>query len=202
VLRSGLLAAETQRDQTLLRLEKLRMALADSQEEQLRVALQQDTAAAAGAEAGSVQQQGTPTKSGAGNNSMGGSGQHQLLDGVAGDVGVVASLRARVSELEAELRQVRSLQRITSHALVRGMSSAGMSVRNSCTGRAGNTAGGAAGPQSHQLLHMSGLAVSLDGVTLDEEEEDEGAGSPVTPAKQPDGLLQDSFMVGVRPLDL
>eukprot|EP00775_Hariotina_reticulata_P005026 gene5026-5268_t len=182
VLRSGLLSAETQRDQTLLRLEKLRMALAGSQHEDLKAVLQQDAAAAAGVAAG--------------DGSVGGSGQQQqLLNEVADDVGIVASLRGRVSELEAELRQVRSLQRITSHALVRGMSTAGMSVRNSYTGHAGHTAGGAAGPQSHQLRHMSGLAVSVDGTALEEEEEeDEGAGSPVTPAKQPDDLLQDSYM--------
>lgn len=138
LLRTGLLSAETQRDQLLLRLQALHAAAAASSDPAMQAALSQDAQAAAvaarEAHAGDAQPAGSPagdaaalaaaeaaaatdeSPSGAdaaptaADVKATGDSVQQEQDATAGllaDVGVVASLRARVSELESELRQVR-----------------------------------------------------------------------------------------------
>jgi hypothetical protein len=202
-----MLSAETERDQALLRLEALQQALAASGDEAVKAALQQDAATASGrgpSIAGDMQQDATAAA---------GEQQQQPAGGIVGELGVVAGLRARVSELEAELRQVRSLQRMTSSVLVRGMSSGGMglgraSVRGSRTrgnSTAGSTAagGGSLGHRGGSSRHGSpplphaaaGLGITLEGVSL--EEEDVDACSPMTPARQAADELDEPLVVSV-----
>lgn len=117
LLRSGLVTAETQRDQVLLRLQALQAAAAASTDPAMKEALLQDTeAAAAAAEAPSSssaavgQPAGEAAAGAAGATAEGGSGSAAPAAGLLAEVGVVQGLRARVAELEAELRQVRWLQ--------------------------------------------------------------------------------------------
>ncbi|WIA39358.1 hypothetical protein OEZ86_005467 [Tetradesmus obliquus] len=208
VLRSGMLSAETERDQALLRLEALQLALAASSDDAVKAALQQDAAAAAGRPASSI----GGSQADAALDPTAAEQQQQPAGGIMGDLGVVAGLRARVSELESELRQVRSLQRMTSSVLVRGMSSGGMGLgRASVRGarargssNAGSGGAAAAGAGAHgnrgNSRHGSpphphaaaGLGISLEGVSL--EEEDEDACSPMTPARQAADELDEPLM--------
>jgi hypothetical protein len=207
VLRNGMLSAETERDQALLRLEALQQALAASSDDAVKAALQQDAAAASGRAASSA---GDSQPDAAASATAG--EQQQPAGGIIGELGVVAGLRARVSELEAELRQVRSLQRMTSSVLVRGMSSGGMGLgrasvrgaRGRSSSAAGGTAAGAGalgnrGSSRHgspPLPHAAaGLGISLDGVSL--EEEDVDACSPMTPARQAADELDEPLVVSV-----
>lgn len=211
VLRSGMLSAETERDQALLRLEALQLALAASSDDAVKAALQQDAAAAAGRPASSI----GGSQADAALDPTAAEQQQQPAGGIMGDLGVVAGLRARVSELEFELRQVRSLQRMTSSVLVRGMSSGGMglgraSMRGARARGSSNAGGGgaaAAGAGAHgnrgNSRHGSpphphaaaGLGISLEGVSL--EEEDEDACSPMTPARQAADELDEPLVVSV-----
>jgi hypothetical protein len=100
LLRSGLVTAETQRDQVLLRLQALQAAASASTDPAMKEALTQDTEAAAAA---ADRPAGDAAAAGA--DGPGGSNAAPAV-GLLAEVGVVQSLRARVAELETELRQV------------------------------------------------------------------------------------------------
>lgn len=101
LLRSGLVTAETQRDQVLLRLQALQAATSASTDPAMKEALTQDTEAAAAA----ADRPAGDTAAAAGAEGPGGSSTAPAV-GLLAEVGVVPSLRARVAELETELRQV------------------------------------------------------------------------------------------------
>lgn len=114
----------------------------------------------------------------------------------------MANLRSRVSELEAELRQVRSLQRMTSSVLVRGMNSGSISGigmgRSSGRGsrsRPGSHSGNSLVNKAAAISTRSGsppLAVTLEGVSV---EEDIDACSPMTPTRPAEDELDEPLMV-------
>ncbi|KAF8064520.1 KIN4A [Scenedesmus sp. PABB004] len=175
----------------LLRLEVLQRALAASADEAVRAALRQDAAAvAAAARAAEAGDGGDATSPGAGGDAPADCGEGaEPPPPPGGELGVVAGLRARVSELECELRQVRSLQRMTSHALARGMGSAGGAPRGGRPGgararggaaRPGGAPGGARGgasPGGSPALRLE----EEEGLSI--EDEDADACSPLTPAR-------------------
>lgn len=112
LLRSGLVTAETQRDQLLLRLQALQAATAVSTDPAMKEALAQDReAAAAAAEppSGSSEAAGEAAAAAAVDAGAGAGGSAAPATGLSAEVGVVQSLRARVAELETELRQVRTI---------------------------------------------------------------------------------------------
>lgn len=115
LLRSGLVTAETQRDQLLLRLQALQAATAVSTDPAMKEALAQDReAAAATAEPPSGSSEGAGEAAAAGGaGEAGAGGSAAPATGLLAEVGVVQSLRARVAELETELRQVRTLCVVT-----------------------------------------------------------------------------------------
>jgi hypothetical protein len=145
-LRERLLAAETARDSARLRLRQLRQAVADGGGSAALSALH------TGALDGTLMRASTPeggggTEGGAGSGSPGaargraseassatelpgGGGAAAAAAGdeadadAEGDVDVVAEMRARISELEAELREARSLQRAQSTMLRAGTADA------------------------------------------------------------------------------
>jgi hypothetical protein len=112
LLRSGLLTAETHRDQLLLRLQALQSAASASSDIAMKEALAQDTQAAAAAAEGPPSSP-TAAARAAAEAAVGGSGGagggEAPAAGLLAEVGVVQSLRARVAELETELRQVRTM---------------------------------------------------------------------------------------------
>eukprot|EP00879_Flechtneria_rotunda_P023773 GHRR01025170.1.p1 GENE.GHRR01025170.1~~GHRR01025170.1.p1 ORF type:complete len:421 (+),score=129.11 GHRR01025170.1:374-1636(+) len=187
LLRTGLLTAETQRDQALLRLEDLHKSLTAVQNDDVKAAIQKDTVAAAGMGAGQPGQtdQSSPSTTAAKPFSP-----RAGVDGdaaspaaaSAGELGIVASLRARVSELETGLRQARSLQRMTSSVLMRGMGGSvpgGIPARNCGTGsvmRSSRVARSSNNFGTHSLAAAGMLAITADDL--------EEACSPMTPARQ------------------
>lgn len=120
LLRSGMVTAETQRDQGLLRLQALQASAAASSDPAMQKALAQDSKAAAAAAAAAQGHASSPTaedKAAAATEAAdespanAGSGASpsaagQEAGGLLAEVGVVQVLRGRVAELEAELRQV------------------------------------------------------------------------------------------------
>lgn len=215
LLRTGLLDAETQRDQTMLRLEALQQALAASGDNSIKAALQQDAAAAAAvaapAQPGASAAASSATVSEQQQQQEGAEQPHAALAsdvdgaaaataaasapaGVASNMGVIASLRARVLDLEAELRQARSLQRMTSNVIARGISvGGGLGSRAASTARVSAAGNKASRPADGHQLAMQNLAVVLSGVTV--EHEDLGACSPMTPARQIADELDEPLMV-------
>lgn len=109
LLRSGLLTAETHRDQLLLRLQALQSAASASSDIAMKEALAQDTQAAAAAAEGPPSSPAAAARAAAeaAGSATGAAGAEAPAAGLLADVGVVQSLRARVAELETELRQVR-----------------------------------------------------------------------------------------------
>lgn len=114
LLRSGLTTAETQRDQLMLRLQALQAAAAASSDPAMKEALAQDAEAATAAEQRAhspctADKAAVPAGASEGANASGtaagGEGEAPST-GLVADIGVVQTLRARVSELETELRQV------------------------------------------------------------------------------------------------
>jgi len=111
LLRSGLTTAETQRDQLMLRLQALQAAAAASSDPAMKEALAQDAEAATAAErrarspCTADKAAGAAEGANARGTAAGGEGEAPST-GLLADVGVVQTLRARVSELETELRQV------------------------------------------------------------------------------------------------
>lgn len=119
LLQSGLLTAETQRDQLLLRVQALQAAAAASTDPAMKEALVQDTQAAAVAAepAASPASNSEQAAAGAspGSNAAASVPAAAAATGVVAEVGVVQTLRARVAELEAELRQVRQVTCVGCH---------------------------------------------------------------------------------------
>lgn len=206
LLGSSLLHAETERDQVMLRLEALQQALADSSDATVKTALQQDAAAARaaaaspgakaaeGAEAGPDQQQDAQQ---ADSSAVSSSCETAVAaaSAVAGNMGVIANLRARVLELETELRQARSLQRMTSHAIARGMSAGGGLVSRTSTMRMSGAGNKPNRPSEGHHLAMQHLAAAIGGVTV--EDEDLDPYSPLTPARPVSDELDEPLMVSM-----
>ena len=129
-LRGNLLTAETQRDTHLLHLQRLQKAVAESTDENMKEIAAQEQAAARAA---------CPGDAAAGGHAA------------DAEVDIIATLRARVAELEQEARQVKMLHRMTSNVLSRG-NSMGPSRLASWSGR------------QPALSHLGSLAGALPAI--------------------------------------
>ncbi|GBF91684.1 kinesin family member heavy chain [Raphidocelis subcapitata] len=182
-LRERLLAAETARDSARLRLQALRAtAGAGDARPSSRASDAPAAEAGDGAEA-------APGARGAAPEA--GAVDEELVEA---DVDVIAELRARICELEGELRQARSLQRAQSSMLRSGANDGvAAAAAAAVTGRRGvrggglrSTSGGGAGAGSlpgSRFTSAGGFLGAPGALVPDEDDGD--ASTPLTPAQRP-----------------
>ncbi|KIZ01228.1 kinesin family member 3/17 [Monoraphidium neglectum] len=205
-LRERALAAETARDSARLRLRAMKQAAVDAGYEKLSAlhtgasegascggaaALADGAASAAAGMGGGPAADGgdAEASAGAANSSAVMAAAASQDDDVSldADVDVVAELRGRIAELEAQLRQARSLQRAQSSMLRSGAADgvAAAAVAAAAAGgagrrRAGSAAGGGAGAvgPSRYASSAGAAATALDVL-------DCGGSPPLSPAHRP-----------------
>ncbi|KAI8464754.1 MAG: hypothetical protein J3K34DRAFT_525930 [Monoraphidium minutum] len=201
-LRERLLAAETARDSARLRLQALRQAAADASHGGALQAAGSDASALAGG-AGAAEAAAAGGGAAAGGDApAGGDADGALLPAAAAggaaalaaedggaeaeaeaDVDVVAELRGRISELEAQLRQARSLQRAQS-SMLRSTATDGVAAGAAAAAAAagGRGRGRVGAPAAHRAAG-AGRGASAGGAAL--LVEDAAGSPPASPALRP-----------------